>query len=476
MNVIVVGGGPAGISAAVHAHRLGADVTLLERERLGGVCYNEGPVPVRTLARAARMVRDAGAWGDFGLVGAPPHVVLGRALANVTRTVDHIYEVKHAAEQLRDEGIDVAERIGPVRFIDPSTVAVADGRLFHGDRIILAVGGHDRRLPLPGADLGLSYRAIMHLDALPKSIVVIGGADTGCKLASIFGAFGCHVTVVELAPRLIPRADADLGEALGRAFASRGMDIRTGCRTERLERVGSGIEVHLSSDAPATRATTVKSDAVFVAVGWPGNIEELGLDVAGIETARGYIRVDSQLRTSQPHVFAIGDVNGLCKLVEPAIRQGYVATENAVLGAGRAYAAGITPVGGFTDPEYASVGMTEAEARARGDCVVGRHDHGRLTRAVVDGRVDGFCKLIAARDSGILLGAHILGEYSAELIQVVAVCMAANMTVRQIAELQLAYPTFTQAIGVIALRLAHELELVPNSAEFESAELLDASP
>lgn len=140
MNVVVVGGGPAGISAAAHAHQLGAEVTLLERGRLR-VCYNEGPVPVRTLARGARMVRDAGAWSDFGLIGAPPRVDLHVALENATRTVDRIYEVKHAADKLRDDGIDMEENIGPVRFVDPSTVESADGRLFHGDRIILAVGG-----------------------------------------------------------------------------------------------------------------------------------------------------------------------------------------------------------------------------------------------------------------------------------------------------------------------------------------------
>jgi pyruvate/2-oxoglutarate dehydrogenase complex dihydrolipoamide dehydrogenase (E3) component len=425
------------------------------------------------------MVRDAGAWGDFGLVGKRPRVDLHLALANVTRTVDRIYQDKHAAEKLRDDGIHVAEGIGLVRFVDPSTVAVPDGRLFHGDRIILAVGGHDRRLPLPGAELGLSYRSVLHLDALPERIVVIGGADTGCKLASIFDAFGCHVTVVEVAPRLIPRSDADLGAAMASAFASRGMDIRTDCRTERLVRAAYGkeIEVHLSSGGRASTVTsTVKGDAVFFAVGWPGNLEELALDVAGIETRRGYIRVDSQLRTSQPHVFAVGDVNGLRKLVEPAVLQGRVAAENAVLGSGRDYMTGTTPVGGFTDPEYASVGMTEAEARAHHDCVVDRQDYRLLTRAVVDGRAEGFCKLIAERESGLVLGAHVLGEYSAELIQVVAVCMAARMNVRQIAELQLAYPTFTQAIGVVALHLARQLDLMPTrSTVFESAELSEAA-
>jgi len=458
VKVIVVGGGPAGMKAAVHARRLGAEVMLLERNRLGGVCYNEGPVPVRTLARAARMVRDAGAWAQFGLVGAAPRVNLRAALANAGRAVDYIYELRHAADHLRTEGIEVGEGIGSVRFVDAHTLAAADGRTVTADRIILAVGGHDRRLSLPGAELGLSFRDVLHLETLPARIVVIGGASTGCQLASIFTDFGAHVTLLETAARLISQEDDDLGDALGRAFAARGIDVRSAALTQRLERTAGGIRVHLLR---GQRDEQVEGDAVFFAVGWPGNLKELALDAAGIETERGYIKVDAYLRTNQPHIFAVGDVNGIRKLVQTAVQQGRLAAENAVLGQDRRYESSITPSGSFTDPEYASVGMTEAAARATRDCVVGRHDYNLLTRAVVDGRVDGFCKLIAERDSGIVVGAHVLGEYSAEIIQVAAVCMEAKMTVLQIAELQLAYPTFTQAIGQTALQLTRELDLLP---------------
>jgi pyruvate/2-oxoglutarate dehydrogenase complex dihydrolipoamide dehydrogenase (E3) component len=468
MKVIVVGGGPAGIAAAIHARRLGADVTLLERERLGGVCYNQGPVPVRTLARVARMIRDAGAWPQFGLVGSPPRLDLGAALANARRAIHDIYEGKHAADKLRKEGIEVAEGIGSVRFVDAHTLAVPDGELAFGDRIIVAAGGHDRRLPIPGAELGLSYRAVLDLPALPSRIVVIGGADTGCKLASIFGAFGAHITVIETAPRLLPRQDAELSERLRQAFTARGIEVRTSARTEKLERTSGGIVVHVQT---GDRTERVEGDAVFFAVGWPANLEELALDAAGIETERGYIRVDAELRTTQLHVYAIGDVNGLSKLVQPAVLQGHIAAENAVAGRGIPYDSGIVPVGGFTDPEYASVGMTEADARERGNCVVARHDHRHLTRAVVDGRVDGFCKLIADRDTGFLVGAHVLGEYAAEIIQVAALCMAAKMPVLQLACMQFAYPTFTQAIGLAALEVARELDLVPKAVAFDAVEL-----
>jgi pyruvate/2-oxoglutarate dehydrogenase complex dihydrolipoamide dehydrogenase (E3) component len=165
MKVIVVGGGPAGITAAIHARRLGAEVVLLERARLGGVCYNEGPVPVRTLARAARMVRDAGSWAEFGLVGAAPRVDVRAALANARRAVQTLYERKHAADQLRAEGIEVAEGTGPVRFVDERTLAVPDGTMITGDR------SHSRhRWPRSSQAIGLAARQLAgELSLLPSA-------------------------------------------------------------------------------------------------------------------------------------------------------------------------------------------------------------------------------------------------------------------------------------------------------------------
>src|SRR5262249_32722492 len=144
------------------------------------------------------------------------------ALANARQAIRHIYEDKHAADKLRSEGIQVAEESGPVRFVDAHTLAVPDGRLTKADRIILATGGHDRRLSVPGAELGLAYRAVLTMEALASRIVIIGGADTGCKLASIFDAFGAHITLIEAAPRLLPRQDVDVSAGLARAFVARG--------------------------------------------------------------------------------------------------------------------------------------------------------------------------------------------------------------------------------------------------------------
>jgi dihydrolipoamide dehydrogenase len=183
--------------------------------------------------------------------------------------------------------------------------------------------------------------------------------------------------------------------------------------------------------------------------------------VAGVATSGPYINVDRHLCTKAPEIFAVGDANGISMLVQSAALQGMVAAENAVLGARRVYAPHAVATGSFTDPEYGAVGLTEEEARARCDCVVEVVKYDGLPRAIIDARTDGMCKLIVDRNTRALLGAHVLGSYSAEVIQVAATCMAAGMEITRIAELELAFPTFTEAIGIAARRIVQRLGLRP---------------
>jgi dihydrolipoamide dehydrogenase len=192
-------------------------------------------------------------------------------------------------------------------------------------------------------------------------------------------------------------------------------------------------------------------------VGWPGNADLVDAAAAGVAVERGYVVVDDYLRTSVPHIFAAGDVDGHSMLVASARLEGRVAAENAVLGPRRRVVHEVVPVGSFTDPEYASVGLTEAEARARYDCAVAVARYEDLLRPVADAQPDGFCKLIVETERRQIVGAHVLGEYSAEVIQMVAACMAAGMRVEEVAELQLAFPTFTEGVGMAAQMLVREL-------------------
>ena len=333
-------------------------------------------------------------------------------------------------------------------------MAARDGRRWSADRIILAVGGHAARLPIPGAEHALTYEDIPSLTSLPGRVAVVGGADTGCQMASIFADLGAAVTVYEAGPVLVPAADPSVSEELGRAFRARGMTIATGTMVQSLSRRGGGIRIeHRGRDGTGQAA----ADAVFFAVGWPGNLSQLNLDAAGVSAGPSAIAVDQYLRTNVEHIFAVGDVNGRSMLVQSARMEGRIAARNAVLGPARQATYDVVPSGSFTDPEYGRVGLSEPEAARTHDTVTGLARYDDMVRPVADGRPDGFCKLIADRASHTILGGHVLGEYSAETVQTVAACMAAGMTVEQVAELQFAYPTFTEGVSMAAQKICRKL-------------------
>jgi dihydrolipoamide dehydrogenase len=464
VRVLVLGGGPAGVSAALQARELRADVTLVEKSRVGGTALNAGPAPVRTLARAARLVRDWSSWESFGLRGERPKVDIAATLARADGVAAYAHDRKHLADQVRATGVDVVEGAGTARFLDAHTVAV-NGRSWTADRIVVAVGGRASRLPIAGADRGLTFEDIRSLHTLPERICVIGGADTGCQLASILADFGCQVVLLEYAPRIVPRADEDISLELERAFRERGIEVITSATVERLEPLAHGIRTLYATDG---RTRTIDTDAAFFAVGWPGNGDLVDASAAGVATNRGYVVVDDYLRTNVAHIFAAGDVNGNSMLVSSARLEGRVAAENAVLGSRRRVVHDVVPVGSFTDPEYGSVGLTEAQARARYECAVAVARYENLLRPVADGQTSGFCKIIVDAGTRQIVGAHVIGEYSVEVIQMVAACMTARMPIEDVADLQVAFPTFTEGVAQAAQMLVHELGVRPMPAFWSS--------
>jgi pyruvate/2-oxoglutarate dehydrogenase complex dihydrolipoamide dehydrogenase (E3) component len=457
MKLLILGGGPAGLNAAVRGRSLGAAVTVIERNRVGGISLNEGPAPVRTLARAARLMRDVQLWPTFGLSGPAPRLNVAAALANARRVAHYAHTDKRVDEQLRSLGVELIEGSGDARFVDPHTIATPDGRTWQGDRVVIAAGGHARHLSIPGAELGLVYTDVRTLTALPQRIAIVGGADTGCQLASILADFGSEVLILERSQRLNQRADQDISQALTAAFAQRGIQVVTDASAERLVRGEAGVQLHYRVGDAVRRADV---DAVFFAVGWPGNLDGLNLGAAGVTAERGFIPVNDWLQTNVPHIFAVGDINGRSMLVPSARHEGRISAENAVRGNCERVAHSVVATGSFTDPEYGSVGLTETQARESADCVSAVVHYDVVPRAVIDSRTDGFCKLVVDRKSHLLLGAHVLGEYSAEIIQVAAVCMTAKMRVEELAAVQLAFPTFTEALGMAAQRIVRELGLV----------------
>jgi pyruvate/2-oxoglutarate dehydrogenase complex dihydrolipoamide dehydrogenase (E3) component len=450
MRVLVLGGGPAGVNAALQARELGAEVTLVEARRVGGTSLNEGPAPVRTLARAARLMRDTQSWGQFGLRGDAPQVDIAAALANADRVANYAHQQLRLAEVVRGQRIDLVEEAGPARLVDPHTVRIPDGRSFGGDAVIVAVGGHAGRLPIPGAELALTYEDVRGLTALPASVAVVGGADTGCQLASILADFGAQVTLVEASPRLVPHADQDVSGALADAFRRRGIGVLTATLVDRLDPAPAGVAVQYRSGSEQARLEVA---AVFFAVGWPGNADALGADAVGIATSRGYVQVGADLRSSLPHVLAAGDVNGISMLVPSARHEGRIAAENAVLGTRRQFTHEVVPTGSFTDPEYGSVGLTEAQARERGhEVVTDRFNMQGLGKANIVGEA-GMCKVVAEKD-GPVLGIHLIGPHVTDLVAEAMLITNWEAMPAEVAALIHPHPTLSEAIGEAHLHLA----------------------
>ena len=455
-DIIILGGGPAGVTAALRARELGASVALIERGNMGGTCTNDGCVPSRVLAKSARLMRDAQQFADYGLkLNTPVQLDFASVMRRTQQVVYQVQEKKQLLDHLNEVGVEVYSRVGNAHFVDAHTVAIEDGRQIRAKKFVLCVGGSARRLNFPGADLVLTHSDVWQLEKLPASVVIVGGGATGCQLASIFNAFGSQVTLLDIAPRLLLTEDELVEKTISAEMTAHGITIITSI--ESLVRIVADGEYKRLVYKHSGSEKTIKTDAVILSVGWPGNIARLNLNAAGVTTERGYIKVDDYLQTSAPHIYAAGDITGKMMLVQSASSQARVAAENAILGSARKTEHKLIPHGAFTDPEYGGVGLTEAQAREQGDPVVAVVPYADMDRAVIDGYPVGFCKLIVDRTSKLVLGAHVVGEQAVEVVSMVAAGIAGKLTIDQVAEIDFAYPTFAAIVGLAAREIQREL-------------------
>jgi dihydrolipoamide dehydrogenase len=287
-------------------------------------------------------------------------------------------------------------------------------------------------------------------------MLVIGGGATGAQVASVFNAFGSNVQLFQRGPRILPTEDEDVSAAVASAFRSDGIVVQEDFGDiESFEKTASGVRMNYSRDG---EHRTAEASLAVVAVGWQANTSGLNLAAAGVETdARGFVRVDPYLRTSARHVFAAGDVTGRLLLVPPAIQDGFLAATNAVRGSTMTLPEGANPIGSFTDPEYAQVGLTESQARATYDVVASTSRFAATTRTIIDGRTFGFCKLLVDRITHKILGCHVVGERAVEITQVAAVAMTAGMRVDELAHVPLSFPTYAGILGRVAAAVTRQL-------------------
>lgn len=454
-DVLVLGAGPAGTAAAVRAAELGASVAVVEARRVGGTCVNTGCVPTRVLAKAARTMRDIRAAGETGIEVSEPQVDWPRLVTHVRGVIQNVQAVKQTPESFAALGADLYLE-GRGRFLDPHLVELESGTRLEAGAMVVCVGGHSRLLPIDGAHLALTAERVLDLPELPRTVAIVGSGNTGAQLATIFRAFGSQVTLLELAARIMPTVDEGISEVLAASFTASGIEVVAGIDgvSAITERDGGGRTLTYSAGG---QQVALDVDMVVLSVGWPAAVEGLGLDAAGVRVDRSRVPVNAFLQTNVPHVYVPGDANGDAMLVQAARFEAEAAATNAVLGPTRSVPHALLPFGGFTDPDYAGVGLTEAEARERDpQCLVAVVPYAETERAVIDGRTTGFCKLIADRRRSLLLGAHAVGESAVEVIQAVTTAMAAGVDVATLARVEFAYPTYTAIVGQAAAQLLAE--------------------
>jgi pyruvate/2-oxoglutarate dehydrogenase complex dihydrolipoamide dehydrogenase (E3) component len=442
-DVLVIGAGPAGTIAAIRAATLRAKTILITSGAFGGMAANDGPIPVRTLAHAARLAREARQLSRYGFITGEVSLDYERLVQRARDVVAEAATRSTFRSDIDRAGVELIEQTGNVRFIDPHAVMTPGGEVFRARKIIICTGGVSRPIAAPGADLVVTPAAAFSLTAIPRSMIVIGAGATGAQVASIFNAFGTNIHLFESGDRIIKTEDADVSAEVARAFREDGISIYEGFgQIERFERTPDGVTMTYGG------GKTVTAEVAVAAAGWIADTKVLSLQTAGVALSpRGFIAVNEHLQTSSKHIFAAGDVTGRWMLVPQSAYDGYVAGTNAASREMILADEDVNPIGSFTDPEYARVGCTEAQARASGDVLVSTARYDETTRPIIDDRTRGFCKVIVDRDSRAILGTHVVGERAVEVAQMAAIAIEAKMTVDELVRVPLSFPTYANVFG-----------------------------
>jgi pyruvate/2-oxoglutarate dehydrogenase complex dihydrolipoamide dehydrogenase (E3) component len=413
-DAIVIGTGQAGPPLAARLAQAGMKVAVLEENKFGGTCVNNGCTPTKAMvasAYAAHMARRA---GDYGvLLDASPRVDMKRVKARK----DAIVRASSDGVERWMQGLKGATIYrGHARFVSSDVIEVNDARL-SADMIFIDVGGRPLVPTMPGLDSVPYFTSVtmMDLDFIPEHLVVIGGSYVGLEFAQMMRRFGSRVTVVEMGPRLVGREDEDVSLAIQDFLRAEGLELRLGAQCLSVRKEGDGICVGLQCADGAPRESGTH---LLLAVGRVPNTADLGLDRAGIATDKhGYIEVDAALRTSNPRVFALGDCNGKGAFTHTAYNDYEIVADNLLSSASRKYTDRIPVYALYTDPPLGRVGMNEAEIRKAGiEASAGKRPMTRVARAVEKGETNGFLKIHVERDSRRILGASLLGTGADEAV------------------------------------------------------------
>ena len=452
-DLIVVGSGPGGYIAAIRAAQLGMNVACVEADKLGGVCLNIGCIPTKAMLTSALLVNDVKSSGEkHGIMASDLSFDLGPAQERSRRVANQLS--RGIAGLFKKNKIAHVQGYG--RLQGGGAVAVEnDGetRVIHGDHIIVATGSRPRNLPSLQIDedrIWSSTGALMQTEA-PSSLLIVGAGAIGMEFADVYEAYGTKITIVEALDRILPLEDKDVSAFMARTYKKRGMDIHTGAFFESSDIQEDGVQVSFKDSKGEIHE--MKVDYVLSAVGRVPNSEDVGLAAAGVETdERGFIKVDNQMRTNVPGVYALGDVAGRQLLAHKAMHEGVSCVEH-IAGVGHhTVDYDNVPNCTYCHPEVASVGLTEEQAKEAGhDIEVGKFPWVGIGRAVASGHADGFIKVIRDTRYSEILGAHIVGPHATELIAEFVLGRHLESTVEEMERAIHPHPTLSEGVGEGAL-------------------------
>ncbi|MBO9539499.1 dihydrolipoyl dehydrogenase [bacterium] len=442
-DLLIIGAGSAGYAAArVATEELGARVGLVDKGPLGGLCILDGCMPSKALIQSSNVAHQARTAKEFGIQTGPVLVDFAAVMARKNHLVEGF--AAHRAESIAE--LQNTEFIcGEARFVDRTTLVVGERRLT-APRFVLALGSTPTVPRIPGlAECGyLLSDAALKLDTLPASLIIIGGGVIALELGQFFARLGTQVTIVEAAPRLVSREDPEVSEVITRRLRREAVAIHVGVKAVKVE--GRGDRKRLYFEHPTEGPRTVEAESILVATGREPNVRSLDLEKAGVEMQGRRLVLDRCLRTTNPAIYAAGDVTGGSFLVHTAIAEGELAARNSLRGcAARPSPEHLFVSAAYTEPNMARVGLSEAEAREIGrEVVVGRYPFSEHGKAEILGETDGFVKLIADPRSGEILGGTVVGPEGAELIHEIACAITLRATIEQFLLVPHLHPTLSE--------------------------------
>lgn len=448
-DLTVIGAGPGGYVAAIRALQLGLKVAVIEERQVGGTCLNRGCIPTKSLLHSAEIYESAKNSEEFGV-----------STGNVSYDYEKISARKDKVVRQLRSGVEALVKShggiiinGRAVIKDKNTIEVIgkDSRVISTDKMIIATGSRPSKPPIPGIDGGkvLDSDKVLELKECPDKVVIIGGGVIGVEFATIFNSLGKEVVIIEMMDQILPGIDTEISSALKKLLEKKGVKIYIKSKVTSIASEENAVCTFNYNDTEMK----AEGDIVIVVTGRRPNTENIGLENAGIQTERGFIKVDERLKTNVKDIYAIGDVTGKILLAHLASAQGIIAAANAA-GKNARMDYSIVPGCIYTNPEIATVGLTEAEAVKKGfDVKVGRFPVSVNGKSMVIGERDGIVKIITDKKTGEILGSHVMGPRATDMISEICVAMKAECTIEEIADTIHPHPTVSEII----MEAAHDV-------------------